>query len=64
MKTYDILNALGELEDDTLLNAHELPAKPVSVRRRIPAGALIAAVLAVLLSLGAAYLATKKHKED
>lgn len=53
MKTYDILNALGELEDDTLLNAHELPAKPVSVRRRIPAGALIAAVLAVLLSLGA-----------
>lgn len=52
MKTIDLIDALGALDDDTLLAARQKPEKPVSRCRRIPA-ALIAAALAVLMSLGA-----------
>lgn len=53
MKTYDLMNALGELDDETVLSARETPAKTTPLRR-IPRAALIAAVLAFALTLGAA----------
>lgn len=58
MKTYDLLHALGELDDETVLAAHTVSAVPqktaaIPIHKRIPAAALIAAVLAVLMSLGA-----------
>ncbi len=51
MKPHDLIEALGSLDDETVLAAHE--AQPVPVRRRIPRAALIAAILAALLSLSA-----------
>lgn len=53
MKTLDLINALGELDDETVLSARNVPAKTLRVRR-IPRAALIAAVLAGALALGAA----------
>jgi len=51
MKTYDLIDALGALDDETVLAAHEERIAPA--HRRIPRGALIAAVLAALLSISA-----------
>lgn len=51
MKPHDLIEALGALDDEIVLAAHE--AQPVPVRRRIPRGVLIAAVVTVLLSLSA-----------
>ena len=53
MKSFDLLNAMGELDEETVLAARETPAKTKTVRRRIPRAALIAAVLAAILSLSA-----------
>lgn len=56
MQNYDLINALGELDNETVLSAREKPKAqvPIPIYKRIPAAALIAAVLAVLLSVGAA----------
>lgn len=54
MKSFDLLNAMGELDGETVRTAREVPAKTAPVRRRLPKAALIAAALAVFLSLSAA----------
>lgn len=54
MKSFDLLNAMGELDGETVRTAREVPAKTAPVRRRLPKTALIAAALAVFLSLSAA----------
>lgn len=53
MKSFDLLNAMGELDGETVRTAREVPAKTAPVRRRLPKAALIAAALAVFLSLSA-----------
>lgn len=52
MKTIDLIDALGALDDETVLSAREGSAKTGSLLRRVPRAVLIAAVLAVLLSAG------------
>ena len=61
MKTDDLIDALGALDQETVLAARERP--PIPLRRRIPRISLIAAVLALVLSLSAwAYYAVSHPK--
>ena len=53
MRSFDLINAMGELDDETILSAREASAKTRPSRHRIPRGALLAAVLAAVLSIGA-----------
>lgn len=53
MKTIDLIDAIGPLDDEIVLTAHEKSAKPTSLFRRLPRAALIAAVLVMLLSISA-----------
>lgn len=50
MKTFDLLTAMDELEDETVLSAREVPTKEISARR-ITRIALAAAIIAAVLSL-------------
>ena len=62
MKSFDLLNAMGELDEETVLSARETPAKTAPARRRIPRAALIAAVLAAILSLSAVAYYAISHR--
>lgn len=53
MKTIDLIEAFGPLDDKIVLAAHEMPAKPTPLFQRLPRAALIAAVLVMLLSISA-----------
>lgn len=53
MKTIDLIEAFGMLDDETVLAAHEKPAKSIKLFHRLPRAALVAAILAVLLSVSA-----------
>lgn len=53
MKTTDLIDAFGALDDETVLAAHKKSEKTISLHRRIQRAALIAAALVMLLSLGA-----------
>lgn len=50
MKTFDLLTAMDELDDETVLSAREVPKKEISARR-ITRIALAAAAVAAVLSL-------------